>query len=64
MTDDMTDRMWIFLAHNHASLPAAFAVIANGAVERLSTASLLLKRVLPAAVPTEVLQDILAMSIE
>ena len=60
----MTDRMWMFLAHNNAPLPAAYAVIAEDAEKRLTTASLVLKAVLPAAVPAEVLEISLALSIE
>ena len=60
----MTDRMWMFLAHNNAPLPAAYAIIAEDAEGRLTTASLVLKAALPAAVPAEVLEMILALGIE
>ena len=60
----MTDRMWMFLAHNNAPLPAAFVVRADDAEKRLTADSLALRRVLPTAVPDEVLETILAMSIE
>ena len=60
----MTDRMWMFLAHNNAPLPAAYAVKAEDAEKRMTTASLVLQAVLPAAIPVEVMETILAMSIE
>ena len=60
----MTDHMWMFLAHNKAPLPAEFAVRADDAEKRLTTASLVLKKFLPAAVPTDVLQNILKLYTE